>query len=221
MSELSTLQQVAIWVLPVLFAITAHEVAHGWVAFKFGDDTAHRLGRITLNPIKHIDPVGTVLLPLLLMLTIGFVFGWAKPVPVNFHRLRQPRRDMALVALAGPGANLLMVIFWAIVAQIGWLTFSALPWTIFLVYVGSAGIFINAVLMILNLLPILPLDGGRVLHSLLPPSWAIQFSKLELLGLPILIVLMFVGALQYLLAPVLLMYLLAGGSVGILQHLFN
>ncbi|MEN8218287.1 MAG: site-2 protease family protein [Pseudomonadota bacterium] len=207
MEELSTLQQVAIWTLPVLFAITVHEVAHGWVAFKLGDDTAHRLGRITLNPIKHIDPIGTVLLPLLLLVTTGFVFGWAKPVPVNFHRLRQPRRDMALVALAGPGANLLMAIFWALIAKFGLLLTGAFAPAVFLIYMGIAGILINAILMILNLLPILPLDGGRVLYSTLPPSLADSFGRLEPFGLIILVVLLLTGMLEYVLWPVVnLMY---------------
>lgn len=130
-NELNTLQLLAIWVLPVLFAITVHETAHGWVAFKLGDSTAWRLGRITLNPIKHIDLIGTVILPSLMLMIGGFIFGWAKPVPVNFSHLRNPRRDMAFVALAGPGSNLLMVIFWAIMVQIGWLIFESFPITIF------------------------------------------------------------------------------------------
>ncbi|TGO02966.1 peptidase [Candidatus Thiomargarita nelsonii] len=203
MEELTTLQQVTIWILPVLFAITVHEVAHGWVAFKLGDDTAYRLGRITLNPISHIDPIGTVLLPLLLFATTGFVFGWAKPVPVNFNRLRQVRRDMALVALAGPGANLLMAIFWTIIVKFGLLLTDAFPVAVFLIYMGYAGIVINGILMILNLLPILPLDGGRVLHSALPPNLAYSFGRLEPFGLIILVVLLLTGILQDVLLPML------------------
>ncbi len=203
MEELSTLQQVTIWILPVLFAITVHEVAHGWVAFKLGDDTAYRLGRITLNPISHIDPIGTVLLPLLLFVTTGFVFGWAKPVPVNFNRLRQARRDMALVALAGPGANLLMAIFWTIIIKFGLLLTEVFPVAVFLIYMGYAGIVINAILMILNLLPILPLDGGRVLHSALPPDLAYSFGRLEPFGLIILVVLLLTGMLQDVLLPMI------------------
>jgi len=207
MAELSILQQVAIWILPVLFAITVHEVAHGWVAFKLGDDTAHRFGRLTLNPIKHIDPIGTVLLPLLLLVLTGFVFGWAKPVPVNFRQLRQPRRDMALVALAGPGANLLMAIFWIIIAKFGLLLTGVFTPAVFLIYMGVAGIIINAILMILNLLPILPLDGGRVLYSALPPNLAMQFGRLEPFGLIILVVLLMTGVLNSILLPMVnLMY---------------
>ncbi len=217
MTELNTLQQISIWVLPVLFAITVHEVAHGWVAFKLGDDTAYQLGRITLNPIKHIDWIGTVALPLFMLIISGFVFGWAKPVPVNFHRLKQPRRDMALVALAGPGANLLMAILWAIVAKLGLLLLNIgfVP-TIFLAYMGSAGILINAILMILNLLPILPLDGGRVLYSALPPHLSGAFGRLEPFGLVILVLLLVSGILEYVLLPlVTLMYQQIGLLVGL------
>ena len=221
MDELSTLQQITIWALPILFAITAHEAAHGWVALQLGDKTAQRLGRVTLNPIKHIDPIGTVIVPLGMFLLSGVVFGWAKPVPINFRQLRQPRRDMGLVAIAGPTANLLMILFWAFIAKIGWLTSSTFALAIFLVYIGSAGIFINAILMILNLLPILPLDGGRVLHSLLPPSWATSFGKLEPFGLPILVILLLTGALEILLTPVFLTYLIAGGSFDILKLLLS
>jgi Zn-dependent protease len=206
LSELSTLQQITIWALPILFAITVHEAAHGWVALQLGDKTAQRLGRVTLNPIKHIDLIGTVIVPLGMFLLSGIVFGWAKPVPVNFHQLRHPHRDMGLVAIAGPAANLLMMIFWAIIAQIGWITDETFALSIFLVYIGSAGIFINAILMILNLLPILPLDGGRVLHSLLPPHWALSFSKMEPFGLPILVILLLTGTLQFLLTPVIYLY---------------
>jgi Zn-dependent protease len=222
MEELSTLQKIIVWALPILFAITAHEAAHGWVALQLGDRTAQRLGRVTLNPIKHIDLIGTVIVPLGMFLLSGFVFGWAKPVPINFRQLRQPRRDMGLVAIAGPTANLLMILFWAFIVKIGWLLInSTFGLASFLVYMGSAGIFINAILMILNLLPILPLDGGRVLHSLLPPSWATPFSKLEPFGLPILLILLLTGALQILLTPVLLTYFMAGGSPDILQLLLG
>ncbi len=207
MNELSTLQQITIWILPVLFAITVHEAAHGWVAFKLGDDTAHRLGRITLNPIKHIDLIGTILLPIvLLVISSGqFVFGWAKPVPVNFNRLREFRRDMALVALAGPAANLLMTILWVILAKFGAVLVEDFQITaaIFLVYMGFAGVIINTLLMILNLFPILPLDGGRVLHSLLPPDLANSYARLEPFGIIILVALLLTNVLQMILLPIL------------------
>lgn len=207
MNELSTLQQITIWILPVLFAITVHEAAHGWVAFKLGDDTAHRLGRITLNPIKHIDPIGTILLPIvLLVISAGqFVFGWAKPVPVNFNQLREFRRDMALVALAGPAANLLMAILWVMLAKFGAVLVNDFQITaaIFLVYMGFAGVIINTLLMILNLFPILPLDGGRVLHSLLPPDLAESYAQLEPYGIIILVALLLLNVLQMILLPIL------------------
>jgi len=203
MAELTLLQQISIWALPILFAITAHEAAHAWVAFKLGDSTAYREGRVTLNPIKHIDLIGTVILPLLMVVISGFVFGWAKPVPVNFRQLRQPRRDMALVALAGPGANLLMAIFWVIVAKLGFFLTAEFEPAIFLVYMGSAGILINLILMILNLLPILPLDGGRVLHSALPRELAISFGRLEPFGLIILVILLVTGILEKILHPLI------------------
>jgi len=190
------LQKIAIWALPILLAITAHEAAHGWVAYRLGDDTAYRADRVTFNPLKHIDPIGTLLLPILLVWLSGFIFGWAKPVPVNFRQLRHPRRDMALVSLAGPAANLLMAIAWAIVAKL-------LPNTTFLHSMGSAGILINSALMVLNLLPILPLDGGRILYSLLPNTLAILFARLEPFGLIILLVLLTTGLLNTLLSPLI------------------
>lgn len=151
MDELHLAQRIAtiaIWVLPALFAITVHEVAHGWVARALGDPTAMMLGRLTVNPLKHIDPVGTVLLPGLLLYLGGFVFGWARPVPVTRENLRDPHRDMALVAVAGPGANLVMALFWTLVVRLGALTHEALPWLgVPLVYMGVAGIFINLVLL--------------------------------------------------------------------------
>ncbi|MES9856764.1 MAG: site-2 protease family protein [Sedimenticola sp.] len=184
----NTIQQFSIFLLPVLFAITVHEAAHGWMAMKHGDKTAMMLGRVTLNPFKHIDPVGTILVPTATFFLSGFLFGWAKPVPVNWRNLHNPRRDMAYVALAGPGANLLMAIGWALAIKIGVMLMPYSEWVgLPLVYMGGAGVLINTLLMVLNMMPVLPLDGGRILNSLLPPKLAYQFSRLEPFGMFIVI----------------------------------
>ncbi|MFC1685110.1 site-2 protease family protein [Pseudomonadota bacterium] len=202
MEGLSTIQRIAVLILPVLFAITVHEAAHGWVAKQLGDSTAKMLGRVTLNPLKHIDPLGTVILPLSMYLLTGFLFGWAKPVPVNWKNLRKPRRDMALVAIAGPGANLLMALMWAVIARIGYGLTGASEWIALpLIYMGAAGVLINAILMLLNLMPILPLDGGRVVASLLPPRMALQYSRSEPWGLFIVVGLLATGILSSVLGP--------------------
>lgn len=204
MMELSLIQKIAVWSLPVLFAITVHEVAHGWVARRLGDPTAFMMGRLTLNPLKHIDPVGTLIVPLvLLLLPGGFIFGWAKPVPVTWQNLRKPKRDMALVALAGPLANLLMAIGWAIVAKIGFLIAADIPFVGQpMIYMGSAGILINVILMVLNLLPLPPLDGGRIMTGILPGPLAYQFSRIEPYGFFILLGLLATGILGDILSPV-------------------
>jgi Zn-dependent protease len=192
------IQTLLIWVIPVLFAITVHETAHGWVASKLGDHTARMMGRLTLNPIKHIDPVGTILVPALLYLSsAGFIFGWAKPVPINFSALRSPKRDMLWVALAGPGVNLLMAIGWLIIVAIA--NTLNIP---FLVLMGGAGIFVNLLLAIFNLLPIPPLDGGRVISSLLPGKLSYQYDQLEPYGLFILVGLLFLGVFQNIIWPI-------------------
>ena len=199
MKELGAVQRFAIYALPVIFAITVHEVAHGFAAKYFGDMTAYKMGRISLNPIRHIDPIGTLLIPAITLLFGGILFGWAKPVPVNFGRLRKPKQDMLWVALAGPGANLVMAIFWALVIKFSPQApeYFALP----MAFMGAAGVMINVVLMVLNMLPLPPLDGGRVMVSLLPHELAWQFAKIEPYGFIILLVLMFTHVLGAILWP--------------------
>jgi len=198
-------QTIAIYAIPVLFAITLHEAAHGYVARHFGDRTAYAQGRISLNPLRHIDLVGTILVPgVILVLSrlsgVGaFLFGWAKPVPVNFSALRKPRQHMAWVAAAGPGANLVMALGWAVLFHLAPLlpSFFEVP----LVLMSLAGIRVNLVLMFLNLLPILPLDGGRIVASLLPGRAAWQYAKLEPWGLPVIVLLLMTGTLGTVLRP--------------------
>ena len=200
-----------IWALPVLFAITLHEAAHGYAARYFGDSTAERAGRISLNPLRHIDPMGTVIVPALIVavsaLSSGsaMLFGWAKPVPVNFGRLRNPKADMLWVAAAGPFANLVMALGWALLFRIAIMApenIYALP----MAKMADAGMQINAVLMLLNLLPLPPLDGGRIAVSLLPAGPAYTFSRLEPYGFPILLVLLFTGILGDILGPLVAIF---------------
>lgn len=204
MLEFSLIQKIIIWAVPVLFAITLHEVAHGWVALRFGDRTAQMMGRLTLNPFKHIDPIGTVMVPGILLLLGGFIFGWAKPVPVTYQNLRNPKTDMAWVALAGPAANLVMATIWALAAKIGLsLAESGVSIGEPLLYMGVAGVLINAMLMIVNLLPLPPLDGGRVLVSVLPGPLSWQVSRLEPYGFIILLALLYFGILSMILWPLI------------------
>jgi len=204
--EFNLVQTIAIYALPVIFAITLHEAAHGYVARYFGDNTAYVLGRVSLNPLRHIDPVGTVLVPLLILVMSslfgmgGILFGWAKPVPVDFAGLRHPKRDMLWVAAAGPLANLLMALLWALAFKFALIT-PENAFTLPLSLMAKAGINVNLVLMLLNLLPILPLDGGRIAVSLLPNRLAYSFSRLEPYGFPILLLLLFTNLLSAILNP--------------------
>jgi Zn-dependent protease len=195
LSSLNGMQRIAVTAIPMIFAITVHEAAHGYVARHFGDMTADRMGRISLNPIKHIDPIGTVLVPCITMFFGGIFFGWAKPVPVDFSKLRHPKRDMLWVAAAGPGANLLMLIIWGLVIKF----FGAnMP---FIALMGAAGILTNTVLMVLNLIPLPPLDGGRIAVSLLPIKLAVKFAQIERYGFIILIVLLMSHILDKIMWP--------------------
>lgn len=211
------LGQISIFALPVLFAITLHEAAHGYVARYFGDLTAYQAGRISLNPLRHIDPVGTVVVPLLMFLTAGFLFGWAKPVPVDFARLRRPKQDMLWVALAGPAANLFMAVLWILISKLALsgVGGNAAAW---FYAMSQAGITINVVLMVLNLLPLPPLDGGRIAVSLLPHPYAYRFAKIEPYGMFIVIGLLL---LEFNTAGGFILYPLVQLSMKLLLSLFG
>lgn len=197
---------IAVYALPVVFAITLHEAAHGYVAKHFGDLTAYAEGRVSLNPLRHIDPFGTIALPLILLAVsklfggAGILFGWAKPVPVNFANLRHPKRDMLWVAAAGPFSNLVMALFWALIVKLG-LSMPENYFSLPLALTGAAGVFINIIIMVLNLVPLPPLDGGRILVSLLPHRLALRVARIEPYGFFILIFLLFTGVLGYVLWP--------------------
>ena len=196
------IQHITVYAIPILFAITVHEAAHGYVARMFGDTTAYAAGRISLNPIRHIDPIGTGVVPLVMVALSGFMFGWAKPVPVDFSRLRHPKRDMIWVAAAGPGANLLMAILWVLFAKL----MQGLDVQERYVYlVANAGVSVNLVFMALNLIPIPPLDGGRIAVGLLPQRLAYAYSRVEPYGMFIIIALLITNVLGVLLRPFLQM----------------
>jgi Zn-dependent protease len=218
--EFNLVQTIAIYALPVIFAITLHEAAHGYVARHFGDNSAWMLGRVSLNPLRHIDMTGTIIVPLAILVMSklfgggGILFGWAKPVPVNFSALRNPKRDMLWVAVAGPAANLVMAIGWALVLKLALLmppNAFALPLSL----MGEAGVNVNIVLMVLNLLPILPLDGGRVAASLLPNKLAYRYGRLEPYGFPILLLLIFTNVLGVIMTPVVQV------SIDLIETLFQ
>lgn len=202
MGNLNIYQQISVMVIPLLFAITTHEVAHGWVAARHGDATALMMGRITFNPLKHIDPIGTILVPALTIYMGGIIFGWAKPVPVNFNNLNNPRRDMALVAAAGPITNLIMAFFWGATLSLAvYLLKQNIGNALWVAYMSGFGVRINLILMVLNFLPIPPLDGSRVLESLVPPKYTDIFRQLEPFGFVILIAMLYFGLLGAIILP--------------------
>jgi Zn-dependent protease len=212
----NTVRLIALYAIPGIFAITLHEAAHGYAARHFGDLTAYQAGRITLNPMRHIDPMGTIVIPILILIASQgkFAFGWAKPVPVDFGRLHNPKRDMLWVAAAGPGSNLLMAILWAFVMK----AMQGVPPNYFtepVLLMARGGIIINAVLMVLNLLPLPPLDGGRIAVSLLPHRLAYGFARIEPYGMIILLVLMFLGVLSVVMMPIV------NAFIGMLAAVFN
>jgi Zn-dependent protease len=226
--EMNVVQVIAIYAIPVILAITLHEASHGYVAMRFGDMTAYAAGRVSLNPIRHIDPVGTVIFPLALLAIAklfgggGILFGWAKPVPVNYANLRHPKRDMLWVAAAGPLSNLAMALVWALALKVG-ISAQGVYFALPLALMGAAGVFINVIIMVLNLLPLPPLDGGRILVSLLPQRLADGVSRVEPYGFVVLIVLLFTGVLGFVLWPpvILTMSLIASGLGMPLADLFR
>lgn len=215
---LSLIQKITVWAIPILLSVTLHEAAHAWVATRCGDTTAKRLGRLSLNPLNHLDPVGTVIMPLLIgvLTQFQFIFGWAKPVPVSWTQLRHPRRDSFLVSAAGPGANLIMAILWTAIFKLSlYLHPESSSPALFLLLTAQAGIWINLILAFLNLLPIPPLDGGNMMASLLPPRLSMRYLQLQSFGFFILILLLLTGALSWLLNPLLY------GAMKVLQILFQ
>ena len=211
--ELSVVQKIAVFALPVLFAITLHEAAHGYVARHFGDMTAHAAGRISLNPLRHIDWLGTIVVPLLTLLFTPIMFGWAKPVPVNFGNLRHPKRDMLWVAAAGPLSNLLMAAGWGLMLNLAFGMDAHNPAAEWMLFVGAAGVMVNVVFFALNLVPLPPLDGGRIVVSLLPHRLAWRFAQIEPYGFIILLALLYLRILGSILTPLIYLSLAAIAAV--------
>ncbi|HET7157907.1 MAG TPA: site-2 protease family protein [Burkholderiales bacterium] len=218
--DLNLVQLIALYAVPVILAITLHEAAHGYVAMRFGDMTAHAAGRVSLNPVRHIDLVGTIAVPLALLALAkifsgsGILFGWAKPVPVNFANLTHPKRDMLWVAAAGPLINFVMALGWGALAKIG-LLFPQTGFTLTLVLMSAAGVFVNVIIMVLNLMPLPPLDGGRIMVSLLPHRLAYRFARIEPFGFIILLVLLFTGVLNTLIWP------FVSGAMDLISMIFS
>lgn len=215
MTDFTIIQKIAIYALPLIFAITLHEVAHGYMASLFGDHTAKLSGRLSLNPVKHIDLVGTIILPLIMLLLTNFVFGWAKPVPVDARNMRHPQRDMAIVALAGPLSNIAMALVWGLIAKLGvyLMQNGSVSYGLPLNAMGGAGVIINIFLAVLNLIPLPPLDGSRVLSAVLSRRAAYHFSLIEPYGFYILIILMYLGVLSFIMMPLVSFLLNAIGNL--------
>ncbi len=195
------LYKIMLYALPILLAVSLHEAAHGWIAHLLGDPTAKQLGRLTANPLKHIDPIGTVAVPIAMLLLIGVPFGWAKPVPVDVRNFQSPQKDMALVALAGPVSNLLMAIFWVFVVLVATKLMPAGGFSQGLRLMAEVGVIINIVLMVLNLLPVPPLDGGRIVTGVIPFRAAVVVARFEMLGMWLVIFLLASGILGKILMP--------------------
>ncbi len=193
--------KILIYAIPIILAVSLHEAAHGWVASLLGDPTAKQLGRLTANPLKHIDPIGTVLVPVIMVLLIGIPFGWAKPVPVEVRNFDNPMKDMALVALAGPASNFLMAILWTLVLVFSLKVMPQGSFASLLELMAEVGVVINLVLMTLNLLPVPPLDGGRIVTGILPFKMAVIFVKFEMIGMGVVIFLLASGFLGKILMP--------------------
>ena len=201
MQSLTTIQALAAGAVPLLFAVTIHEAAHGWLANRMGDPTAKRLGRLSLNPIRHVDPVGTLLVPAITFLLTGFIFGWARPVPIDASHFHNPRRGMALVALAGPAANLLMALGWALLIRLAQ-NLAGVPWIADPLFaMGLMGVAFNVILAVLNLLPVPPLDGSHVLAGVLPSHMAAAYARLAPYGMIILMLALVFGLLGPILKP--------------------
>jgi len=198
---MDVITKILLYAIPILLAVSLHEAAHGWIAHLLGDPTAKRLGRLTANPLKHIDPVGSIAVPVAMLVLIGFPFGWAKPVPVDVRNFQHPQKDMALVALAGPVANFIMAIFWMIILLIALKGMPHGGFSVALRLMAEVGVTINIVLMVLNLMPIPPLDGGRIVTGVMPYSVAVLAARFEMVGMWVVIFLLASGILGKILMP--------------------